>query len=73
MGKTRDAIETGIGWAWKIQDFTTGKWCLCNWAEPSNQRLRLHEPPSSEARAVRVRIVPSTDYLRLVETKGSGE
>lgn len=51
--------RTGRGWAWMLEDGT-----LCNWVEPDRARLGEHRP-STGARAVRVRIIPSLDWLEL--------
>lgn len=50
----------GRGWAWKIQDMRGG-WHLCNWCEPSRERLERGKKPSPEAIAVYVKMTANTE------------
>ena len=50
----------GKAWAWKIQD-EKGRWVMCNWACPTRQGLDEDGKPSTEARALRVHIIPAND------------
>jgi hypothetical protein len=50
-------MRKAYGFAWAISG--TKGWSLCQWAEPSKDRLERDGKPSPEAVMVRVELVPA--------------
>lgn len=50
-------LEPVTAYAWAIIN-PKGTWDLCYWASPSKKELVKRGRPSSEARAIKVRLVP---------------
>ena len=58
--------EAPTAWAWEFEAVEK-KWWLCRWAEPDKYSLGSRPKPSTEARAVRVRIIRESDYRKLLK------
>jgi len=56
-------MRTAEAWSWVFGD--KGEY-LCCWAEPSKMTTGRGRKPSPEAKAIRVRIIPETDYRKLM-------
>lgn len=56
--KVTPLVGRTIAWAWAIQN-DSGKWVLCQWAEPTSVDLKADAKPSPEARKIRVYLVPA--------------
>lgn len=50
-------VLRGSGWAWACAH-GADQWGLCNWAEPTKEKLLATPKPSPDARAMRVTIWP---------------
>lgn len=48
-------VRTATAWAWAIPVGPDG-WSLCQWTEPSRDKLMKTAPPSEGSRPVRVRL-----------------
>ena len=56
--------NTGKGFAWRLEDGS-----LCNWALPTREQMLAEGiKPSTDAKLVRVRIVESSEYKRMLES-----
>jgi hypothetical protein len=55
-------MKKSYGWTWMIE--WEPAWVLCQWVEPSKDRLMSKHKPSPEAVAVRVELVPTQKKYR---------
>ena len=54
-------IKSESAYAWEC------RFGLCKWAKPTKDGLEIDPKPSPEARAVRVTIVKTTDFKKLMK------